>query len=125
MKEFQTNDYSLLNLLYPEWESLEAKDILVVHAFECAYLLAFKNKVTYVTDDIEMARKFDEEVINNFAFGFDDKVYYVTDWNKVDYGDLESTCATDIYSSVYDVKEKEEVKDDDAWLNALNEEDYE
>lgn len=119
-KEHQSRDFGLLDLLYPEHEKLVAKDILVVHSFECAYLLAFENKVTYVTDDIEMARKFEEEVINNFAFGFNDKVYFVTDWKKVDFSDLDATCSTNLYSSKFDDVEE---KDDDAWAKVFEDDE--
>lgn len=115
--EHISKGYKLLGMLYPDYKSLENKRILVVHSFECAYLLAFKNIVTYVTDDVEMARKFEKEVEMNFAFNADDKVYLVKDWSKVDFNDLDGTCTRDFYGRE---KAEPEISNDDAWLNAFN-----
>lgn len=89
LKEHESTDWKLINILYPNWKDLSNKKILVIHSFECAYLLAFKNEVTYLTDDAEKYELFNKQVVNNFAFGANDVAYLVKDWNEIDYDNLE------------------------------------
>lgn len=114
--EPESKDWKLIDLLYPDWQTLENKKILVVHSFECAYLLAFKNEVTYLSDDPEMIKRFEDEVINNFAFGFNDDCILVKDWQKFDYENLQNVDDTPEETSWLDVlKDDEEVDFDEIY----------
>lgn len=58
--------------------------VLVIHDFLTACVMAQKNEVYYITDDIEKKNLFVRCVINNVNFGNDDKVELIDNWCEID-----------------------------------------